>query len=204
MKREFRSTQKFAPVICAVLLFPLLLLLGNCGSEPSQEEINKVLLSKSKSIAQEFASTLKSELQQALQKSGPVGAIEVCKKVSVKTEEKFQEQYPDIVRLRRISLKTRNPEIHTPTPEEKKWLEETSFVMQGGSKPVAGILGGEEKKTVLLPIVIKEGVCLMCHGPKDMLDEQLIEALQKHYPNDQATGYQIGDLRGAISIQWQL
>ncbi|RJP33422.1 MAG: DUF3365 domain-containing protein [Candidatus Omnitrophota bacterium] len=185
------------------VLLGIIVFLCGCGEKKSQEEINQELLAKSKRIAQEFGGELKRELQTALQTSGPAGAIEVCKNVSVKTEQTYQQSDPNILRLRRISLKTRNTPHHTPTAAEKQWLEETQLVMNGGTAPVAGILADEEKYTVLLPIVIEEGVCLMCHGGEEMLDEQLKQALQTYYPDDQAIGYQIGDLRGAIAVEWK-
>jgi hypothetical protein len=39
--------------------------------------------------------------------------------------------------------------------------------------------------------------CLSCHGPVDTLDPELREALAQRFPDDEATGYQLGELRGA-------
>nr|MCU0872718.1 DUF3365 domain-containing protein [Pirellulaceae bacterium] len=38
--------------------------------------------------------------------------------------------------------------------------------------------------------------CMLCHGPKDQILTEVREALATHYPADQATGFQTGDLRG--------
>ena len=43
-----------------------------------------------------------------------------------------------------------------------------------------------------------EPVCLLCHGSK--LDGAVTQALQAYYPDDTATGYTLGQVRGAISL----
>jgi hypothetical protein len=44
------------------------------------------------------------------------------------------------------------------------------------------------------------GVCLACHGPAEVLPNEVKQALKTKYPNDQATGYTAGQLRGAFSV----
>ena len=41
-------------------------------------------------------------------------------------------------------------------------------------------------------------MCLTCHGT-DVSDD-VMSALQQRYPNDMATGYLEGQIRGAISL----
>ncbi len=41
-------------------------------------------------------------------------------------------------------------------------------------------------------------VCLNCHG--QTIAPEVKQALNEHYPNDLATGYRLGDLRGIFSI----
>ena len=41
-------------------------------------------------------------------------------------------------------------------------------------------------------------VCLNCHG--QTIAPEVKQALSEHYPNDLATGYRLGDLRGIFSI----
>ena len=42
--------------------------------------------------------------------------------------------------------------------------------------------------------------CLACHG--ETLAEPVAQAIDRLYPEDQARGYQPGDLRGAFTITW--
>ncbi|MBS0204581.1 MAG: DUF3365 domain-containing protein [Planctomycetes bacterium] len=38
--------------------------------------------------------------------------------------------------------------------------------------------------------------CLACHGPKDQIADDVQEQLTRLYPDDQAVGFNEGDLRG--------
>ncbi len=49
----------------------------------------------------------------------------------------------------------------------------------------------------ILPIKLA-APCLACHGPADGLNEDVRSALAESYPDDQATGFAEGDLRGMV------
>lgn len=40
-----------------------------------------------------------------------------------------------------------------------------------------------------------------CHGPGNSIPDTVRAMLAARYPDDRATGYAVGDLRGAISVQ---
>ncbi|MBV5321708.1 MAG: DUF3365 domain-containing protein, partial [Sulfuricurvum sp.] len=48
------------------------------------------------------------------------------------------------------------------------------------------------------PIVINNEACLKCHGN---VEGDLAKAITAAYPEDKATGYKMGDLRGMIAIE---
>ena len=47
-----------------------------------------------------------------------------------------------------------------------------------------------------------EPLCLTCHGSK--LTSETKAALKEYYPKDQATGYSLGQIRGAFSLTKKL
>jgi hypothetical protein len=49
-----------------------------------------------------------------------------------------------------------------------------------------------------------QGMCASCHGPKEALAPEVRERLEERYPHDRATGFAVGDLRGAFSIRQPL
>jgi len=189
----------FAIIMC--------LLFVTCRDKASYKKqpeiIKKDRMSQSKAIGKEFITYLKGKLTDAIKKSGPHGAIEVCKTASPEAEKSFKEKDTDIISLRRISLKPRNVKDHTPTPNEKDWLVNIENNIKKNIKPEAGLIESTNKTTILLPIIIKDNKCLICHGNPDNFGEELKNSLKKNYPKDQAINYKKGDLRGALVIDWK-
>jgi hypothetical protein len=52
----------------------------------------------------------------------------------------------------------------------------------------------------LLPIKL-QAQCLLCHGSGEQVPANVKNALAQRYPNDQATGFKEGDLRGWFWIE---
>ena len=50
------------------------------------------------------------------------------------------------------------------------------------------------------PILV-QAPCLNCHGSREQIVPEVLQIIDKRYQNDKAVNYQIGDLRGAVSIQ---
>jgi hypothetical protein len=47
-------------------------------------------------------------------------------------------------------------------------------------------------------------LCLGCHGERQHISKSVQRTLTNSYPSDQAIGYKIGELRGAVSIKQPL
>ncbi len=128
---------------------------------------------------------LSTRLIEAMSSGGSAAAIEVCSREAPKIAAAVGEQHG--VAIGRTSLKLRNPKNAPPewarTLVEKK-TEDTQFV----ELPDGGI-------GALLPIKLKTQ-CLACHGPIDQIAEDIKTKLTELYPDDQATGFKDGDLRG--------
>jgi len=97
-------------------------------------------------------------------------------------------------RLRQVSSKYRNPKNKPDNFEEKALAEfekdKELFEYKGIDK-----ISGQRMLRYLIPLHIEEA-CLKCHSAK----ETIPEIIQKDYPEDRATDYRFGDLRGAISV----
>ncbi len=157
----------------------------------------------SRAAVKEFAGTLQGELQAAMQAGGPVNALGVCR-------EKAPAIAADISkakgwRVTRTSLKMRNAE-NAPDAWEKKVLQDFEKRKAAGEDPakleyaetVMG--GGKQEFRYMKAIMIPEGApCLACHGGN--IAPEVAAKLKVLYPDDQATGYKTGDVRGAFSIR---
>ncbi len=96
--------------------------------------------------------------------------------------------------LRQISSKYRNPN-NKPDEFEAKALGE--FEKNSNLTEYKGVddLNNQKVLRYLIPLHIEEA-CLKCHSAK----ETIPEIIQEDYPEDRATDYMFGDLRGAISV----
>jgi hypothetical protein len=101
----------------------------------------------------------------------------------------------DGYRIRRIGTRPRNTKTNTPTAAEWKVLQGLTAenpVFQG---PIDG------REVYMQAQFIPSPLCLTCHGNGDQIPKEVTEALAKLYPDDQATGYALGDLRGALIVE---
>lgn len=154
----------------------------------------------SRATAKEFMQTLKQELQGGMQDGGPVNAINVCNLSAPGIANTYSVSHGWDVG--RTSLKLRNPD-NAPDAWERSVLE--SFEERKGA-------GEDPAKMEHYEVVRQDGVkelrymkaiptaqlCLACHG--ENIDSITRTRLEKLYPDDQAAGYKVGDIRGAFSI----
>ena len=181
------------PRFKSVALLPvgsaLLLSLLAC-QRPGVRQAESAALARAQSAAQALSTRLRERLSSTLASRGPLAAVEVCAQEAQSLRTAVEKEYG--VRVGRASLKLRNPKDTAPP-----WVEAWLRAQQPGQTPapISRIQSGTAQ--VLRPI-LTEPVCLMCHGDPAAMPQELRDALSKHYPQDQATGYRNGDLRGAL------
>lgn len=143
-------------------------------------------------------------MQEAVSTQGVADAIPVCKeKAPQLIQAKRKETGWDI---RRVSLKTRNGERATPDLWEVRQLADFNIRAANGEKPEtlekSEIVTLDGKPVLRYMKALPAGdVCLKCHGPSETLDPALKAKLTTLYPNDQATGYHKGEIRGALTVK---
>lgn len=161
-------------------------------------------LEDSRATVVEFMQTLKQELQTGMQEGGPVNAISVCNLFAPGIANTYSVRKGWDVG--RTSLKVRNPS-NAPDAWERSVLESFEERKRAGEDPM---------KMEYHEVVRKDGVrelrymkaiptaelCLACHG--ESVDSIARTRLQKLYPDDQALGYKVGDIRGAFSVSQPL
>jgi len=172
----------------------LTLLSSSVLSETGPEVDSRV--SQSRMVVEAFGSKLIGELKQALGDGGPVTAINVCNIEAPKIATGLSEKYN--WSIGRTALKTRNPD-NNPDAWEKNVLQMFEQRKQQG-EAIAKFEYYEETKQGFryMKAIPTKGLCLTCHG--ESLTEPVKTALLKHYPDDRATGFNVGDIRGAFTI----
>jgi hypothetical protein len=177
---------------------PIFFLLAG-SSLASADDIDARILASNAAI-QNFGSALQTELMQAMQRGGPLEAIDVCNQraPSIAAEIASETGWS----VGRTSLKYRNP-ANAPDQWERAVLEGFDAALASGQAPaqlqhhevVEGPDGNEFRFMRAIPTA---GLCLTCHGTD--LSGEVTHALERLYPDDQATGYVEGQIRGAFSI----
>lgn len=131
-----------------------------------------------------FAS-LVAELVASLAENGPAKSITICKTRAPELA-KLVSLEPGL-NIGRTSFKLRNSENQPPD-----WAK--GFVQNRVDKEVFVELP-DQALGALLPIHLKS-TCILCHGNDEQVTPDVKAAIVSNYPNDQATGFAEGDLRG--------
>ncbi len=157
------------------------------------------LMQDSRQLIKTYATQLKKQLQQSLQAEGIVAAIKHCQVVVPEMDT------GSLVtgRIKRTSRFVRNPK-NTADAWESKVLASFATRQQQGENVNAlefhEVTRDEtgKKQFRYMKAIAVQPLCLNCHG--EHLKDEVKWQLKQLYPMDQATGFQIDDLRGAFSI----
>jgi len=187
------------------LVTPVLVSLSLLAAgQPAWAQDAASLLAETRKTALPVLPKVVQAMQTAVKEQGPVGAIPVCKEKAPQLLQEMRQQTGwDI---RRVSLKTRNPATGTPDAWEARQLADFDIKAANGAKPEQIEVGeiitasdGKRSSRYMKALPVAE-VCLTCHGPSDLLADDLKAALAKDYPLDRATGYAAGEVRGALTV----
>ncbi|MEM7257940.1 MAG: DUF3365 domain-containing protein, partial [Pseudomonadota bacterium] len=147
-----------------------------------------------------FGAALKTELVAAMQDGGPTAALSVCNVEAMPITSRLGNERNAAVS--RASLNNRNPD-NVPSEWQKLVLEDFDKRAANGEDivPMASVSvvdNNGKKQLRFMKAVPTEGVCLACHGQQIAPDVQA--SLDNLYPEDKATGYSAGQVRGAIVV----
>jgi hypothetical protein len=152
-------------------------------------------------IAEKAASRLGRELSEALMTAmtnkGPSAAIDVCAKQAPAFVGQIEKDLG--VTIKRTALKIRNPQ-NAPDTVECNLLQKLTAAKQAGETLPRGVTPFPGTQRRFYKIITAQPTCLPCHGDSAMMSERVRREIAVTYPDDQATGYVDGDLRGIISV----
>lgn len=163
-----------------------------------------VLTDDARRVAAQMQKTLAGTLMSEINSGGPASAIAVCKTIapSVANDLSLAKGW----KVSRVSLRVRNPVLGTPDAWEQRALK--SFDERVAKGEAADALeyaeivsepGGRYFRYVkALPVA---PLCTNCHGTADKIPPAVKERLTAEYPADRATGYEVGQIRGAITVK---
>jgi hypothetical protein len=168
----------------------VLLPLAGCGGAPAP--VSEAERARAAEALEPLKRELLVALTHALQEGGPENAIGVCR---LRAPEVAASLSGDGLEVGRTSHRLRNPD-NAPEPWMEPllqaYLDHPTDTRPRTARLPDGRLGYVE------PIRMKS-MCLPCHGPEP--DEGVMEKLAELYPEDRATGFEPGDLRGMFWVK---
>lgn len=146
-------------------------------------------------------------LEQQVAQNGAAAAVPFCNRFAglygkAKNEKWSAKAATELgaksFKFSRISARYRNPK-NAPNEVQARILDSWE---KGTVKPAFYEESG--KLYTMHPIKIAQPLCLSCHGNATDVDAKTAAEINRLYPQDKATGYKLGDLRGAFVTEMEL
>lgn len=196
IKPCYPITRLFLPLIFSLVLF-------SCVSDQQTEleEGEEMSLVSDFDLIQPVAlevisnsgATLMSALYETMDTAGVKEAIVYCNLNANEIVTTLSAEYG--VEIKRTSLQLRN-RANKPTEDEKLILDFYANQESMGKTCVGEMSQVEGNYKYYHPIYVMDK-CTQCHGIKgETLNKKAAKQIAELYPDDQATGYSTGDLRG--------
>jgi len=178
----------------------VLFLFSSCQNDLSEND-KKEYIAKGKEIAKETGSHLSGQLTKQMKEGGVIIAVPFCNTMAMPLTDEISEKYS--ASIKRTSLKVRN-EKNSPSVEETRILKQYKNLLNTNEKltPIVELdLSGNPH--FYAPILLQQK-CLTCHGEIGInVTSKTDSIIESYYPNDIATGFKEGDLRGIWSIAFK-
>jgi len=189
-------------IISLSVLSIFIFLSNGCREKPSPELTDQIK-NGLRNDAKQFMGSLKSILVKEMQTNGIVAAVSVCSDTAQILTNNYGINKG--IYIKRVSFKNRNINNQPDEFEAKalKYFEElNSSGKLTDTTEYFEVISEEGVKTVrFMKPIIMQAPCLGCHGTVENIGPDVKTVLNNKYPDDKATGYQMDDLRGAVSIQ---
>jgi hypothetical protein len=178
------------------------LLLNSCQKSELSNDEKSMYHAELSEYAKGYMKELKGVLLKNMKDGGPLQAVNVCSDTAADLSESFSKF--NNIEVKRVSFKNRNPN-NAPDEFESKALRSFETLKEMGELASSTdivekfTVNGVEAVRFVKPIMV-DAPCLNCHGSESQISDDVKNVLKSKYPDDKATDYNIGDLRGAISI----
>ena len=161
------------------------------------------MLESARTVASEMPAKLQAMLMDEIAKGGPASAVAACSEKAPKMAKAASEKTGWTIR--RVSLGNRNPKA-VPDAWERSALVDFDRRSAAGEavttlEKYAVLEEGGRKEFRYMKALQMQKTCLVCHGAADAIAPEVAEKIHALYPDDKATGYVEGQLRGAITMR---
>ncbi len=149
-------------------------------------------------IIKRLTKKMTRELKGAITENGFSDALSYCHTKAASIVKDITNEFKDIS-VKRVTDRPRNPKDKL---DDYDILAFNYFKTHRVKKSYTILIKRGKKRyyRYYQPIYIKS-LCLGCHGKKDKIEKGVLDRLKKYYPDDMATGYKKGDLRGLFRVE---
>lgn len=181
-----------------VLALAALAAAPSCGKPAPSSEALAAATTRAEQAAAALNGALLPELTAALAKGPAQDAVLVCSEVAQSITERTRAEQG--IHVSRTALRLRNPK-NAPTATERAVLER--WAAEAELKDWSEVVTADGGQELLWMRPIRTvPLCSQCHGSEgtEILPATL-EAIRRIYPEDRATGFAAGALRGAVTVR---
>lgn len=179
------------------------IILNGCSGQNQKKELTdtemRLYSDNGKQIAKATFEVLSGQLTQALARGGVAEAASYCNLKAYPMVDSLSTAHRAYIK--RATIWTRNPKDKANAEEER--IINEYLALKSVNKPLNPVVRRDKAGDIqfYMPIQIGTELCLNCHGSTATdIKAGDLEIIKKLYPEDQATGHKMGDLRGIWSI----
>ncbi len=157
---------------------------------------------KADAAMDEYSKNLRETLMAKIASDGLLGAMAFCSNEAAGIAGEIGRKHG--IRIGRTSHRARNP-ANLPDHWQREALERFSLSVAQGRDASTLRYGNVSLGRAQIARGIKvDAACLACHGAKEAMTPEVVQELAKRYPQDLATGFREGDLRGLMWVEIDL
>lgn len=180
-----------------LLLFAVGIASAAADQAPPKLETVDARVAEGRDFSAQLGAELKAALTAAIADDGPLGAIDVCRIEAPAIAARVAR--PGVV-AGRTALRVRNP-ANAADAGERAVLEDFARRLAAGEKAeTIEDFRATEHGSRYMRAIVTQPMCTTCHGVA--IAPELKRVIMERYPEDQATGFDAGSLRGAFVVEW--
>ena len=171
-----------------------------CSSEPKAEKVSDAFyLDQGSQIVKRSFLTLSGELKRHMKEEGAIHALQYCNANAITLTDSIGKL--DEVEISRVAERNRNPK-NTLGEMDAQVFRGYQNQLEMGVEPGPVLVRDEGDAPMYYQPIIMASQCVVCHGEVESeIAPVVYSEIKELYPDDLATGFEVGELRGMWKIK---